>query len=400
MHHLLNAPAVWLALISVLWLAVVLRVPALRRSAGKRMGALLFLALTSGVTLTAATVRAALDSATGVPDLSILLGHLAMLAAMIFSVRIADLVSGGRHRALRHAQLAFGAAMVLLVALFLVIPRRADQPDFGLWHGRDAAVLTYQLIFQAGLGAGLLTNAVFLFRHWRRAPRGQVRAALLQLWLACVLGLGYAAGRVWQVLNIGLGVPTLLERYQHAAVLLLMMYAALLCGVAGVLLRSAGTVRGHLRRLVGYRRLRPLWARLTDAVPGTVLRPPPHPVLDLLSVTTLELRLYRRTVEIRDAQLELTGHVSARLRALARAELGDGDPGPALDACVLELALRIRQDGGRPEHPGTVSWSQDASLDGELNQLVELARLVRDPAVRAAADRVLSREPGLSRQHR
>jgi hypothetical protein len=383
----LTRPAFWAAVLSVLWLGAVLRIPALRRSARQRTGPLMLLLITLSATLTAPGVRHALDTASGVPDLSILLGHLCILLAMIFLLKIVAMVTGAHDRVLRAGAAAFALVMAILVVLFGFLPRRLDRPDFGLWQGQHPAVIAYQMVFQTGLGAGLLITSVFLFRHWRTASRMPIRTALLLLWLGSVLGLVYVLGRMGMILVHGLVMP-LNGRQGYSGVVLLSFYASLLTAAAGALTGLAYAAGRYLRRLTGYHRLRPLWELLTAAAPETVLQPPPHPLVDLFSIASLELRLYRRIVEIRDAQLELTSYVAPELRAAASAALRHAgrDADPALDACTLLMALRLKQNGAPgAANPGTASWSAEGSVDGEVRTLLALAGLIRSPAVAAAA---------------
>jgi hypothetical protein len=128
-------------------------------------------------------------------------------------------------------------------------------------------------------------------------------------------------------------------------------------------------------------------------VPTAVLEPPPHPLVALVSIRTVELRLYRRVVEVRDAQLVIMSHVPLDLRETARAELRSRgvEDDIALDACVLRIGLVLADRGGLPsDRPSTPSWPQDPSLDGEAAGLAALSRVRRSPEVIAAADAALS----------
>src|SRR5690349_5524728 len=62
---------------------------------------------------------------------------------------------------------------------------------------------------------------------------------------------------------------------------------------------------------------------------------------DLVRVRGVEGRLYRRTIEIRDAQWELAGFVST---AMAEA-VQDIDPGDQAEALLLKVALRAKLAG-------------------------------------------------------
>ncbi|MGM1059970.1 MAB_1171c family putative transporter [Saccharothrix sp. Mg75] len=369
-----------IAVPGVLWLLAVLRLPWLRGPARHRATARLFLALALAGTLVDRTARRVVDSAAGVPDLAILLGHLSALVALHAAVR---LTSEGT-RSTRPAGAALLVAAVCMTGLFTALPRRHDRPDFGLWHAGDPRVIAYQGLFQACLAVGLLATALFLAPRWRAAPRGPLRTALLLLWGGAAVGLVYVAGRLWYVVTHGLGVRTPISGPVYGAVMSLLLGVALLSAAAAGLVRFG--LRLHRHR--AHRALRPLWERLTAAVPGAVLERPPHRLVELLPSGSTDLRLYRRVVEIRDAQLELIGRVPADLRAAARAVSGDGR---ALDACLLRIALSPDLVAVPPgENPGASAWQADAGLDAEVRDLLALARLFDDPGVVAAAGAVVA----------
>lgn len=86
----------------------------------------------------------------------------------------------------------------------------------------------------------------------------------------------------------------------------------LLCIVAGwrlpgVAVRLTNCAR-WLRGYVQYQRLRPLWTALYQAVPTIALETPAPALADRLDTRNIRFRLYRRVIEIRDAQLTLRSH--------------------------------------------------------------------------------------------
>ncbi|MGI5507206.1 DUF6545 domain-containing protein [Lentzea sp. CA-135723] len=157
----------------------------------------------------------------------------------------------------------------------------------------------------------------------------------------------------------------------------------LLAALSAVVHAAFNLVR-WARRARGYRLLGPVWTELVAAVPSVVLGDPPR-----WFAGPLELRLYRRAVEIRDAQLEVSGRVSPDVRAFAGTALAEAGvtSALALDACVLRIGLAL-PDAAHPAE--TSAWSGSSSLDDELADLLALRRELRDPAVLAAARRSLT----------
>ncbi|MFE2753100.1 DUF6545 domain-containing protein [Actinosynnema sp. NPDC059335] len=154
---------------------------------------------------------------------------------------------------------------------------------------------------------------------------------------------------------------------------------------------TAAVRLGHRRR-VAYRRLTGLWTELTGAVPGAVLLPPPHRFVTLLPTRSIHLLLYRRTVEIRDAQLELTGRVPHTLADAVQTALHDRgrDDDLAFNACALLIGLRLPPaTESVPDERLSPSWSTAGDIDHEAAELATLSRLLRDPVILAVVGEVL-----------
>ncbi|MEU4738999.1 MAB_1171c family putative transporter [Actinosynnema sp. NPDC023658] len=383
-----------LVALSALWLVLAFRLPSLRGSAQQRATTLAFLCFAVSGTLSVGGVRASVGSLSGIPDVAILLGHLSALLGVAFFL---ELGVGAWRRLVRAADAVFGSAAVAMVVLFAHIPRRQDEPDFGYWHATAPEVVAYQALFQLCLAAGLGLAGVMLSGQARAASRGPLRTALRLLWLGTAIGLVYVGFRVWYVLAHGFALVERAARPVYGAVTSLLLYAALLSAGVAALIRVGHQVTVRLCRQVAYHHLADLWAEVTAVVPTAVLEPPPHPLVALVSIRTVELRLYRRVVEIRDAQLAVTGHVPLDVRETARAELRSRgvEDDVALDACVLRIGLALARRGGQPpERPSTPSWPQDPSLDAEAAGLAALADATRDPAVVEAADAALRTTAG------
>ncbi len=385
----ITVPVVSAAALAVLGLVILSALPRFVGSKPQRAAAVVFAVLAIAGPLSLPGIRHAVDSGTGVPDLGILLGHLSGLFAMIAVLELAASAFSAGQKLLRGTQLAFTLVMTCLVALFLVIPRRLDQPDFGLWHVHDATVITYQMLFQTCLGIGLLFAVVTLTSARRSARRGPLRRALLLLSLGAGTGLGYVACRMWYILANGLRLVTQVYRPVYGTVTFLLLWLALAFTGAGALVRVVYVGARYVRYRLAYHRLGGLWATLTAAVPGTVLEQPPR----VLLFRTLRRRLYRRIIEIRDAQMELSSHVPAdKHRAAEAALLALGiDDRATLDAFVLHLGLRFHHDKTAQPH-NTEPRTTDATLETELADVLQLQAAMADPAITRAVTHVLGAE--------
>ncbi|TCO62263.1 MAB_1171c family putative transporter [Actinocrispum wychmicini] len=369
--------------LSLLWLVVLWRLPALWQSRQQRLITMLLMFVAASATLMHPAVRRTTDAGIGVPDLSILLSHLVGLLVIITAVQFTSAVTGAsrpRRTPLRHSKAVAAVVAVCMVALFIAVPRRFDRPDFGVWQGGDIRVVAYMLLFHVSLGVGLCLALSFLVRHWRSASRGPLRTALLLLWLAVAVAIPYVVNRVWATLRQGFGADPIADPVYHM-VFSLTEQVFLLLGALSALVPLTGRLGALIRRHVAYHRLRDLWTTLTNAVPGTVLSPPPHP-LSVLAFRTMELLLYRRAVEIRDAQLELIHKVPRAIRDTAEAELSRHgfDHELALDACTLRIALGIK-DRAPATSPCALHWTTATGLDDEIAALLTLSNLMRDTTI-------------------
>lgn len=385
-----TVPAVSAAALAVLWLVVMSGLPRLLGSAPQRAATAFFVFLLLSAPTSLPGVRRTVDSVTGVPDLTILLGHLCTLLAFITILELAAGVEAGRRALLRRGQLAFTLVMTGLVTLFLLIPRRLDQPDFGLWQVRHPLVVAYQVLFQTCLGLGLSLAVAFLVPYWRTTRRGPLRTALLLLWLSAAVGLVYVGSRMWYVVGHGFGFLHQVARPVYGTVTFLLLWTALALAGSAALVRVGYAVTRHVRHRIAYHRLAALWRTLTDAVPGTVL----DPLSGVFPTRTFRRRLYRRIIEIRDAQMELTGHVPLAEHRAAEEALRGRDVA-LLDACVLRLGLRLKDQtvAGSPERRAE-SRTTDGTVDDELADLRRLQLAMDDPEVDRVVAGILAPRPG------
>jgi hypothetical protein len=387
----------WIVSIAVLWLVTFRLLISKRRTPQRRAIAVTFLFVTLAATISGYSARRAFDTTVGIPDLSILVGHVfAVLAVMACLGLVAVVVEAGEtnRRLLRGARSVLASALTGMAVLFVLIPRRADHFDFGCWEARSPLVVAYQLLFQVCLGTGF-GAAVVLFGSRRLTAVGVwFKASAFLIAAGCCFGVGYVGVRTWYVVAHGLDLPYPLEGPVYGLVPLVLLESTMVLLGVGALIPQAMRAGGWVGRLVRFHRLRTLWETLSDAAPGNVLGPVPTRLADLVSVVAVERRLYRRVIEVRDAQWELNGFVSASMVEDARRAVDASraaEPDLALEALLLEVARQAKRDG-LPHAGGdhASSWSGEADLDEEARRLLAIQRVFAGPWVREVSARVMA----------
>ncbi|MDG6101519.1 hypothetical protein Daura_39350 [Dactylosporangium aurantiacum] len=386
---------------------------------------LVVLLATLSFTFNRREISYATDTLLHVPDISVPLKNLATVAASAGMVHIVGLLSPdpARWAWLRRAAYALlSVTAVAMCVLFVLAPRRPARYDFVYEHAGEPLVTAYAVLTQLGLTVGLVC-ALVLFRPTGRAGApGPLRTGLWLLSAAAVVGLLFMANRVVYQVSHAAGSRAL-DGTAAQDVSRALLATMLLLFAAGGALPALGGLRRWTSRYVALQRLRPLWAQLSAAAPGVVLGDPPGRLGELFALRSVELRLYRRVIEIRDAQWLLAGRAgdgaedAAALRAavLARrpgaaatadagagpATPGTGAAGPvstsmALSGAALPGADAVRaasgadavgaDASGAAAHgavgpPGASQSAGGPDVDAEVRALLGLARRYRDAAV-------------------
>jgi hypothetical protein len=352
--------------LAVLWLIAIWRIPTRRSSARQRATFVAFLGFPLAYTINQPAVTRFVDAVAGIPDLAVLAKHmLGMTAAgaALEALRAVTAQPGEPQRYWRQ-RLLVGATMVAMILLFATIPRNAGGEDFVTDRSTMPTVTAYGLLYQVTLGALVVTATRLFGRHWRRAPAGPPRAGLLLIACGMAVGVGYVANRVTFIVSHFAGVHALRGPPYVITSRTLLATSLLLISIGSLVAASAKYLR-DVRHYVALQRLRGLWSALRTEVPGVVLGDPPSRWSDLFAVRGLRLRLYRRVIEIRDAQLAL----------LARVDPVLVDP-VLVEACRLELAPA---GGPAAFGNGADSSSSELDLEGEVAALLRLRAALRLP---------------------
>jgi hypothetical protein len=141
----------------------------------------------------------------------------------------------------------------------------------------------------------------------------------------------------------------------------------------------------RLSALRTYRQLYPLWRSYYEAEPSIAL----DGSANESGLRDIELRLYRRVIEIRDGMLAVRPYANGRTRDLAQREAhsaGLRDPDLVAEAAWLEVGRRAKMRGGRAYDDEPAAPSGAADFAGEVQVLTRIAW--SRPAIENVVDRV------------
>lgn len=324
-----------IVVLAMLWLVTCWRAPAAVRAPRQRALWTAFAGLTLAVTVGVPAIGGRIDATSGVLNLSVLLKHLVGIVAcgavLSFVVGMArpDLVPR-----LRRPHLAFGLSVLAsLIVLFSLIPQRAEEADFYQAAPGSLAAAGYTLVFTGYLAVSMAVASWLFWTYSGRAGAGWLRTGLRVLGAGTAAGVCYALLRICQILLHLAGRPMFVGR----AVLDGVEWTAIALILVGNSIPAVGVAWRGLRDWHTARRIRGLWASLTDAVPEVVLT--------ARLGHGRRVRLHRLVIEIRDAALVLAPHAPEELRerALATAERS-GLPAERRAALAEALWLRAARE--------------------------------------------------------
>lgn len=324
-----------------------------------------------------------LDETTGINSVSALVKHSSAVAAASFvldflaqAAACSSAVSLSKSR-LRAGVLVPAATLATMVALFAIADRPQEAVDLILAYPRDPWVLLYVLTWTTYFGWVML-RASWLSWQWSRRPGpATLQRGLGLIGLGTSIGIVYAVHRASMIIFSGFDIhpiPTGVDSVLNA---LLALVPLLLISVGSTL-----PTYPKARAAVQYRRflirLHLFWEHLSEAAPQIRYGRTQHPLRDVLDPRGIRNRLYRRTIEIRDAILILNSDAPISVR-LAAADFVDdaGLTGPnattTAEACWLRATREARTTGvaraGSPEAPAQAG----ADLKTEAELLLKLS---------------------------
>jgi hypothetical protein len=377
------------ALAILLWLVTLVNVVEQRRTHAITrswlVGIFALLAVAASLCLT--TVTAWVAQISGVRSLADAIERTAVMGAcfcaqsLLRQVRAPDQGQFSWHKGRLRALLI---ASLVLWASFVVGNVRGSEV-YGAFARPELWPTVYLAVF-LGYVAYVLGDVMIGLWHYAGSAGGALGVGLRLMAAGCGCALVYAGFKVAALVlvDLSLGMPAFLESTIGRALVVL----------AGVLVAVGATLPAMVRRwqVVGmwrrsyaaHEQLYPLWSALIGVTPGLALEPPGSRIRDRLRVRDMEMRLYRRVIEIRDGRLELrelfAPSVVAASRALAP---GRGLHGRAADAFVeakvLEAAVLSAATGQAVEAPWVGASPVGESTADEVEWLREVARQFSPP---------------------
>ncbi len=279
-------------------------------------------------------------------------------------------------RRTRRRLLGFGIALAVLLVMFYVVdPARhpASAENAVLLNMSNPRYAAYLCCYLGVCMVGQLSAFRLSLRYARIANRQWLRLGMWSVTAGATLVLLYCAVRYAEIAATRLGFDTTswdsLYWFTGDIGSLLQLFGWTVPSWGPRLSAAARWLESYR----AYRRLRPLWWALYRSVPSIALDPPPSRLLDLLPPRDLDYRLYRRVIEIRDAQLALRPYLGPQAEPPGGAL--DEPPSASREALRLKAALRARSDNAEPSGGPTVAFpgASDQDFGKEVAWLTRVA---------------------------
>lgn len=343
----------------------------------------------SALTLNLPSVYVAFDRLVGEPNLGELVVHaLVLLAGWAAQGAIVHF----RHEPpaanlkIKRRGVVLVAALGAMTWFFIRAPLDVETTEFTTAYANAPYVVEYWLAYLSFLGFALADVARMSWRYSRPAG-GLVGAGLRVLAVGSASGLVYVAHKAtyvglrrWTDVDVSSGWHTAASRSAMVLCVVLAAFGTTLPRWGPGFARMLDRIH-HLRT---HRRLRPLWESLAVGCPDRVLVRHPRGWIDAWNLNDIDFRLYRRIIEIRDAQLELRPFADEEAAAVAReaafsAGLRGRKLAAAVEAGALRAALLARRAGRAPSGWQAVQQVEPADLTEESEWLLEIARFFDRP---------------------
>jgi hypothetical protein len=379
---------------ALLWVTTAWRTAKVWRKGADRTLWWTFFGLAIMMTLRLPAGRA-LDHWTGIADLSYLLKHL--LGGVLSSATLLAFLRGvsgqaATGRRAKHLRIALPlVTAVTMSVLFLAElqpyeTHRIFRDPTARW-----ALVAYTVVFLGYLSSSLIGGIRVC---WRWSGDSGSRSLS---WGLRIIGAGLAAGVAYCITRIAAIVTRvtgdgILDGDLDDYVSTYLLMTALLLIVAGSSLPATGKLRAWQAERTALLRLRPLWRELTEATPSVRLNPTRSRAAERLDPRNVHGRLYRRTIEIRDAALSLSDYAPVHLREQAMAHvqsrgLFGTQAATTAEACWLAASRRSKLRGDAPAaHLEHQPAGGGRDLTSEISALTQLSDAYHSELVRHFAD--------------
>lgn len=379
-----------LGLTVLLWIVTVVKAVDLRGARATSRTwlwfTLLLLAVAGSFFAASPTLR--LERLTGVGQISDVLGRTALLGAAFSSQSLILSVTtpGGAEPMMRSSRaVPLGLATVAMWCTFA-----AGSAAGGVTFGSRAETSFWSEAFTVAFAAYFtyaLLDVLLRAARYSSSASGQPLATGLQM-IAMGAGLGVVYAVV-KIVAIGMDVggrpmPFLVEAVvgQTSAMAGGVLVALGSCWPS--LRRRQAELRAWAEAYRVHRELYPLWSALMAVAPALALEPVGSQLLDRLRVRDMDMRVYRRIIEIRDGELELRPHLDAAVADQAMGEaLASGcaveDATAIAEARMLETGIASASRASTVTTPWTSRGPDSGSTAGEISWMCSVARHFRPP---------------------
>lgn len=380
-------------LVVLLWVYLLVKLRALHwrvRDTAQRANCASLFSVALSMTVFHPPVYRAIDRAIGVPNLSRLLGNsLGVAAAWVFQPVIVRLL---HYPERKRGALGSGWLMVGAIAIMTLLFSRASVPieaptDFQVLYSAAPYIAEYRLVVLAYIG--LLILQIFL----RSVQNGHVVRSIPQAHLrlqARLQTVGWGLGVAYAGIEIGYILLALLGLVPPNAYPMTFAYGIFVAGFIALLSGGALSMYHRAQQYRDYRLLYPLWHDLYRATPSIALDPPGSARADALTFRNLDLRLYRRVMEIHDGVIALQRYTDTELGGRARAlcrtlGVSEEDAPVSIDAIMWAAAVAAKGRGRLAPVPATATVVRDdATIEADVQYLKQVAHAYRRLAPRAA----------------
>jgi hypothetical protein len=375
---------------ALLWIVVAVRIPTLTAGVTQRYLFVALVALAAGVTLEVPRAAGGFQHMANLsPNLPNLAKHAAVVIAAGAVREVVRAIGLPPRAAVEHRfwrVFVTAAALVAMIILFVLGPVHDKLlPGLTVAAVGEPVLLAYWAVYLAALTSVLFGIGRVTLTSLRRFPSSAVRAGMGWMGAGALFGLVYSAHKaVFLALGtsgIAMQDADVMENVQSV------LLGATVLGFTVGLLWSVAARWPLVRHLIAYRtyrRLGPLWQAYVQAEPGIAFDEADRPGL-----RDIELRLYRRVIEIRDGMLAVRPYADASRRQialLAAQRAGHKNADLIGEAAWLELARRAKLHGLPPVDDEAPALTGGTDLADELRVLT---RIVKGwPTVQAIADQI------------
>ncbi|MFE3139716.1 MAB_1171c family putative transporter [Streptomyces scopuliridis] len=275
-----------------------------------------FSALSYAISLTPVWVR--IDSTFGIPNVAVPLAQSCVILVFALQATVLAYWTKEPAAAARRAKFLFSIGVIVItgmVILFAMLTPVATRPvDFSLYYAHDPAFQAYLLLYMCTYTVAEIYLARVCWKYAREVGDPWIGRGLRLIAVGAVTTLGYSGIRLSAILGAELGFSVApLEPY------------AWICGDIGATLTQVGyfmpIIAARITAALGWRhehsryeRLQPLWKAVSDAEPSIVLMAPTDTASARRERRPISFELYRRSVEIRDGQIELRPYLDPAAR--------------------------------------------------------------------------------------